>query len=242
MGVPWTMGTPWGSGETPSGNRIRFRADGQRGLPARLARPRRSCPTRSARPGKLQERSDVDGKTYKVQYFERAVFAYHPENQPPDDVLLGLVGRERHQARYGGPTAQPPAIVGQTVSLNNKTCCSPLLMRAQALDLRDNVTITRDGQPLKPVGKFVAVIMRVTNLGTVPGAVGYGGFLLADTHHRQFAPAPFGVTPAAAAMYTLHAYDSSIEPGLSDDQVLVFDVQPDATDFRLVVATGFQPK
>jgi hypothetical protein len=34
----------------------------------------------------LQEVSDLDGKTYRVQYFERAVFEQHPENAPPFDV------------------------------------------------------------------------------------------------------------------------------------------------------------
>src|SRR6516164_8541223 len=29
----------------------------------------------------FQEQSDVDGKTYTVQYFERAQFESHPENQ-----------------------------------------------------------------------------------------------------------------------------------------------------------------
>src|SRR5688500_3347270 len=40
----------------------------------------------------MQERSDTDGKTYTVQYFERAVFELHPENRAPYDVLLSLVG------------------------------------------------------------------------------------------------------------------------------------------------------
>ena len=34
-----------------------------------------------------------DGKTYQVQYFERVRMEYHPENQPPYDVLLGQFGR-----------------------------------------------------------------------------------------------------------------------------------------------------
>ena len=34
------------------------------------------------------EVSDIDGKTYTVQYFERAVFELHPELKPPYDVLL----------------------------------------------------------------------------------------------------------------------------------------------------------
>lgn len=40
----------------------------------------------------FQEKSDLDGKTYKVQYFERAVFEMHPENKPPYDVLLSQLG------------------------------------------------------------------------------------------------------------------------------------------------------
>ena len=34
-----------------------------------------------------------NGKTYQVQYFERARFEYHPENAQPFDVLLGQFGR-----------------------------------------------------------------------------------------------------------------------------------------------------
>jgi hypothetical protein len=41
----------------------------------------------------LFEQQLEDGNTYEVQYFERARFEYHPENQPPYDVLLGQFGR-----------------------------------------------------------------------------------------------------------------------------------------------------
>ena len=34
-----------------------------------------------------------DGREYAVQYFERARFELHPQNQPPYDVLLGHFGR-----------------------------------------------------------------------------------------------------------------------------------------------------
>ncbi|MDQ3704155.1 MAG: cellulase family glycosylhydrolase [Chloroflexota bacterium] len=44
----------------------------------------------------FEERS-TDGKTYIVQYFERERFEYHPENQPPYDVLLGLLGRQLYK-------------------------------------------------------------------------------------------------------------------------------------------------
>ena len=36
--------------------------------------------------------TSTDGKTYVQQYFQRARMEYHPENAPPYDVLLGLMG------------------------------------------------------------------------------------------------------------------------------------------------------
>ncbi|HEY8598207.1 MAG TPA: hypothetical protein VIL85_07235 [Thermomicrobiales bacterium] len=51
----------------------------------------------------------TDGKTYQVQYFERAVFELHPENAAPYDVLLTQVGRELANARTLDPLFQPVA-------------------------------------------------------------------------------------------------------------------------------------
>lgn len=50
--------------------------------------------------GEIQDRSPIDGKTYTMQYFERAVFELHPENQAPNDVLLSLVGTLNYNAKY----------------------------------------------------------------------------------------------------------------------------------------------
>lgn len=60
----------------------------------------------------FNEVSDTDGKTYKVQYFERAVFELHPENPPPHDVLLSLLGTFRYQEKYpqGVPAYQTYAL------------------------------------------------------------------------------------------------------------------------------------
>jgi hypothetical protein len=43
------------------------------------------------------EEQSTDGKTYTVQWFERARFEYHPENQAPYDVLLGLLGKQLYK-------------------------------------------------------------------------------------------------------------------------------------------------
>jgi methionine-rich copper-binding protein CopC len=59
--------------------------------------------------GEMQEVSDTDGKTYTVQYFERAVFEMHPENQPPNDIELSLLGNFLYKQKYpnGAPNQTP---------------------------------------------------------------------------------------------------------------------------------------
>jgi hypothetical protein len=46
------------------------------------------------------ERSALSGQVYTVQYFERAVFEYHPENPAPYQVLLSQLGTLRYHERY----------------------------------------------------------------------------------------------------------------------------------------------
>ena len=53
-----------------------------------------------------------DGKTYRVQYFERARFEWHPENAAPHDVLLGQFGRRVVAGVPGAPTQPVPALGG----------------------------------------------------------------------------------------------------------------------------------
>ena len=57
----------------------------------------------------ISEQSQTDGNIYIVQYLERSVFEYHPENQPPNDVLLQLLGVARYAATYptGAPAQSP---------------------------------------------------------------------------------------------------------------------------------------
>ncbi len=51
------------------------------------------------------EINQIDGQAYITQYFERARFEYHPEQQDPQfKVLLGLLGDEIHQSKQPNPT------------------------------------------------------------------------------------------------------------------------------------------
>ncbi len=67
--------------------------------------------------GAFQEVSATDGKTYTVQYFERAIFELHPENPAPNDVLLSLLGVFLYQGKYltGAPNQEPNNSPGSTV-------------------------------------------------------------------------------------------------------------------------------
>jgi hypothetical protein len=87
------------------------------------------------------EVSDLNGKTYTVQYFERAVFEKHPENAAPYDVLLSQLGTFQFQRKYPSgepsdagapppPTAQPaattpPSVAGAKVDLVDYTTYKP---------------------------------------------------------------------------------------------------------------------
>ncbi|MDQ2809967.1 MAG: S8 family serine peptidase [Chloroflexota bacterium] len=55
------------------------------------------------------EVSATDGLPYRVQYFQRNRFEYHPENAPPYAVLLGLLGRDLTADRLF-----PPASAGSS--------------------------------------------------------------------------------------------------------------------------------
>jgi erythromycin esterase-like protein len=66
------------------------------------------------------EVSELNGKTYTVQYFERAVFELHPENRSTSyEVLLSQLGSFQYARRYpaatptvtpgGGPSPSPTA-------------------------------------------------------------------------------------------------------------------------------------
>jgi hypothetical protein len=61
----------------------------------------------------FQERSALDGKTYRVQYFERAAFEYHPENHSPYDVLLSQLGTFEYKRRAdSNPASVNSAVAG----------------------------------------------------------------------------------------------------------------------------------
>jgi acetyl esterase/lipase len=63
--------------------------------------------------GELQV-GGAGGRTLTVQYFERALLEYHPENQPPFNILPARLGAARYAAKYpqGAPGQRPNTAPG----------------------------------------------------------------------------------------------------------------------------------
>ena len=54
-----------------------------------------------------EEFQSYHGGYYTVQYFQRARFEWHPENRPPYDILLGLLGDETTTGKWNTIAFQP---------------------------------------------------------------------------------------------------------------------------------------
>src|SRR3954449_8810327 len=70
------------------------------------------------------EVSDLNGKPYLVQYFERAVFELHPENAgTPYEVLLSQLGTVRFRVAYNpdGTPKSAHAIPASTAMFRGNT-------------------------------------------------------------------------------------------------------------------------
>jgi hypothetical protein len=136
----------------------------------------------------FQEKSETDGKTYTVQYFERAVFEAHPENQPPNDVLLSLLGSQKYKAKYG--TGAPPAAPAPAPS-SPSTGASGYPKRMVSGSLA--VTIFAVDDPAKtgiftpdPGMRCVAFDVQVENLGGKSLYVGGSRSALKTSDNRQY--------------------------------------------------------
>jgi hypothetical protein len=101
----------------------------------------------------FSEISAADGKTYTVQYFERARFESHPESKDPQyKVLLGLVGSEQYKARYpsgapGGGQGQQAACEPGEQLFAQTGYCVPAIFYAYWLLHGD---LAQQGLPLSP--------------------------------------------------------------------------------------------
>jgi len=103
----------------------------------------------------FSETNQATGKTYTVQYFERARFELHPENALPQDVQLGLLGLEQFALLHPDilPAVEGDPFAGDTggrecslFHFTGETVCGPFLTY-----WREHGALAQNGYPISPV-------------------------------------------------------------------------------------------
>jgi hypothetical protein len=192
------------------------------------------------------EVSDLNGQSYTVQYFERAVFEKHPENARPYDVLLSQLGTFQFKRKYpnGDPSGggQPPApqpqpapsgIIGQVIEYSGYLSSGKL--RGTVTDVKEAASVPASAlyPEIKAKGKFVIVFMDVTNIGNESAEMAVG-IKLRDNQGRTFDRADTSAQRNAAEASGLPVPYEDLQPGLSEKTVVAFDVATDAVGYLLV--------
>jgi hypothetical protein len=184
----------------------------------------------------FSEASDLDGKPYTVQYFERAVFELHPENPYPNDVLLSQLGTFQFKRKYpdgntsgGGSASQP--IVGQIFEI---TGANGMPLRYTVLSVRETTEIFE----YHARGKYVVLFVTTTNLGTATNdIVRPSAIRLLDDQGRRYELAIDGVHRAGHDKYYRDSpFAVGVGPKASDEQLLIFETAPDATNYKMIPA------
>ena len=171
------------------------------------------------------ETSDLNGKPYTVQYFERAVFEMHPENQPPNDVLLSQLGTYLGKTNY--PTGFPKVDGQVPVYDNQDDPVAALKSYYNAITLKDYERAYRyfNGAPnpapdtAPPYDQFVkgyadtkSVTLAAGKVETDAGAGNiYANFaaVIVATHND-------GSVQTFAGCYTMHRVNSGISDNPND--------------------------
>ncbi|MEO8289138.1 MAG: DUF4352 domain-containing protein [Chloroflexota bacterium] len=183
------------------------------------------------------EVSDLNGKSYTVQYFERAVFEKHPENAAPYDVLLSQLGTFRFKAKYpAGDPSGKPSIIGQVIEYTGYSGKGK--MRATVTDVKEVASLAAAaGNPeqVPDRGKFVLVFVTVTNSGNEAGEMAVG-FKIQGGNGSTYARDVNPPHESAAKIYGVVPNYTTLKPGQTDKTVVVFNVPSDFKDYKIVPA------
>jgi hypothetical protein len=196
----------------------------------------------------FQEVSKLDGQTYTVQYFERAIFEYHPENAgTPFEVLLTQLGKYQLDSLYpnnsnpaaapvagpppGQPTVAPPATavpVGPTPTRVG-TNCEPVAETRK-------VPIAHSGPvAIRHVAATRDEYVEIYNESAAP--VDLSGWTLRDKNEiDQHYAFPAGTSLAAGATLTVYTMPGPDRAHTFDSRSAIWNNCGDALE--LVDAAG----
>jgi hypothetical protein len=140
----------------------------------------------------------TDGKSYQSQWFERARFELHSENQAPYRVLLGLLGNELNA---GAASAQPVVTAPAPSTSECPPAESPVRARINSTCVRGGDLFVINAQGLRP-GEIVDLYAH-TNSGARLEIAIYAADAVArdDGSYTLKAALPSGIAAGAYSIY-----------------------------------------
>lgn len=112
----------------------------------------------------FNEVSHLNNKSYTVQYFERSVLELHPENKPPHDVQLSLLGAMKYKQLYGNYIILDYPRSDSSINTNSETSS-----QSTASTPRGSAQQNTTPQAASPT-------QRVSNLPTLVGTIEFDSF------------------------------------------------------------------
>ncbi len=189
-------------------------------------------------------------KQVMVQVFERRVLTYTASNADAFKVEMGNIGAHYYQWRYAGgappsspsPTSPPatipapsPATTGDAIGQTLNCKCSYSGKTTFGVTLNDIKRSATIGKATAS-GVYAVFFVHVTNTGKEPGYISDSGLVVLDSQGRKFSTAGASSAQyAAQEQYHLKGFYDDIQPSLSADMVLVFDIAPDATGLHFAL-------
>ncbi len=167
----------------------------------------------------------ADGNAYVVQWFERGRFEVHPENPPPANILLGLLGREYSPTARAPEVARAPQTTG---AIPARIVASEAGMDARIV----SVGLDAQGMPVVPdhdVGWY--------NRSALPGQgenVVLWGHVLRFSHAPRI-PAPFARLKELRPGARLTVYDTQ---GTAFEYVITRQVWVRPTEVEWMLPQG----
>jgi len=180
------------------------------------------------------ETSDLNGKPYTVQYFERAVFELHPENKAPYDVLLSQLGTYLSKEHY---TKGFPAAAGAVPFYENRTdAVAALKSYYNAINRKeyDRAYSYFNGAPhpapdlVSPFQQWVAGYAKTASvtLAVGPATADSGaGNIYSSVPTVVIAQGTDGSTSTFAGCYVLHRVNSGISLNPADELFSIYSAK-----------------
>ncbi|MEO8288499.1 MAG: hypothetical protein ABI670_18910 [Chloroflexota bacterium] len=175
--------------------------------------------------GEFIETSALNGRPYTVQYFERAVFELHPENQPPNDVLLSQLGTYLGKANYVPGFPSTPGATPFYENRNDPVGTLKSFYNAITRKEYERAYSYFNGAPnplpdlAPPYNQFVQGYADTTLVTLAVGKVTVGagaGNLFANFSAVVTATHTDGSTHTFAGCYVMHRVNDGISPNPDD--------------------------